>query len=211
MTITISPVPTSTNVLPDLQFWAISGRMCGDDDDTLELIWAKSLAEACSFFKSRIRDQHGIAEDDDDGKKEDQQEIYTICQELIGARVNGVFTLAKACLPPEHDGVAPGVIAPPADDSAPGTQLQRGNLLVSLTADAYYYNDKFFTLEVSDLNDNECLENDAARSSLSINAKPEEVSQYLEAAMKEVESRYREIPNVRNMASKAAAAGIAAV
>jgi hypothetical protein len=63
------------------------------------------------------------------------------------------------------------------------TAIREGDLMVSLTADAYDYNNDFFTLEVTLMEGKEGIENDADLSGLSVNASPAQIESYLTAAM----------------------------
>lgn len=88
-----------------------------------------------------------------------------------------------------------------------------GNLAVELTDDAYDYNGYAFTLEVTALDggDGSDNENDANWSGLSVTATPAEIDAYLGAALSAAEAIAGPDLAVKNSASRAARAGIAAV
>ena len=87
-------------------------------------------------------------------------------------------------------------------------EIREGGLTVSLTDDAYDYNDKFFTLEVTEMSSADGVENDADVSGLPVTAAQEEISNYLEAAMACAKVRCGAELSVRNVAGYAAQAGI---
>lgn len=92
-------------------------------------------------------------------------------------------------------------------------QKQIGNLAVELTDDAYDYNDKTFTLEVTALDggDGSANENDADFSGLPVTATPTEINAYLGAALHAAVMAAGPDLAVKNSASRAARAGMAAV
>jgi hypothetical protein len=90
-------------------------------------------------------------------------------------------------------------------------ERREGNLLVSLTKDAYDYNDRLFSLEVSALDGAEWLDTDADVSGLEVDATPVEVNAYLDAAFASVRKNAGDELNVRLTAHRAAQAGMEAV
>ncbi len=90
-------------------------------------------------------------------------------------------------------------------------ELREGNLLVSLTRDAHDYNDRYFTLEITEMNGDEGVENDAEVSGLSVGADQTEIDAYLTEAMACAKVRAGIDLNVRNVAWHAAQAGMSAV
>jgi hypothetical protein len=96
-------------------------------------------------------------------------------------------------------------------EEADNRELREGNLLVSLTRDAHDYNDQFFTLEITEMNGDEGVENDAEVSGLSVGADQTEIDAYLTEAMACAKSRVGIDLNVRKVAWHAARAGMSAV
>lgn len=95
--------------------------------------------------------------------------------------------------------------------NATSRSIRDGALRVSLTKDAYAYNDEQFTLELSHIEGDECVENDADASGLPISASQAEIAVYLEAAMRRAKQRAGDETAVRNVSGYAAAAGVKAV
>lgn len=89
--------------------------------------------------------------------------------------------------------------------------IRKGRLKVSLTDDAYEYNRELFTLEVTEMDGDDGIENDADVSGLAIGASQAEIAAYLSAAMACAEERAGPAMNVRCVASHAAQAGVKAV
>lgn len=90
-------------------------------------------------------------------------------------------------------------------------EIREGNLVVSLTSDAYEYNNEQFTLEVTAMDGNEGVENDADVSGLPVTATQPEIDGYLAAAMAHAKVRCGNELQVRNSAGRVAQAGIAAI
>lgn len=87
-----------------LELWAITGRLYGDDDDTLELIWAKDEGTATEYFEARIRDQNDLPQEDEEGYDESQEDennqIYVISATRVGAGNAASFVVDAQCQPP---------------------------------------------------------------------------------------------------------------
>lgn len=83
-------------------------------------------------------------------------------------------------------------------------ELREGNLMVSLTDDAYDYNDQYFTLEVTEMSGAEGVENDADVSGLPVTAGQDEIDAYLAAALASAKVCCGPELNVRNVAGQAA-------
>ncbi len=103
-----------------------------------------------------------------------------------------------------------------AEAAAGGTEassrsVREGALEVSLTDGAYSYNDVQFTLELSHMEGDECIENDADASGLPISASQAEIDAYLEAAMRCAKAKVGTEIAVRNVSGYAAAEGVKAV
>lgn len=86
--------------------------------------------------------------------------------------------------------------------------LREGKLEVSLTDDAYDYNDRQFTLEVTEVGGDD---NDADVSGLYVTASQAEIDAYLAAALAAAKERAGSEVNVRRVASYAAQAGMKVV
>lgn len=69
-----------------MQLWTISGRVAGDDDDTVHHIWALDQDDAVAAFEDQLREDSGMA-------KNDHTEIFIISETLIGVMENGQFRL----------------------------------------------------------------------------------------------------------------------
>lgn len=91
------------------------------------------------------------------------------------------------------------------------TTLRQGNLAVALTKDAFAYNDRLFTLEVSEMQGDEYQGNDIGISGLEVTATAQEISVYLGAALGMALKRAGVELNVHGTAVPAAAAGMQAV
>jgi hypothetical protein len=82
-------------------------------------------------------------------------------------------------------------------------------IVVSLTQDAYDYNDNYFTLEVSESgNTEECS---ADHSGLSINASKLDIATYLSGALKGAKLHLDQNKTIRDSASKAVECGLESV
>lgn len=90
-------------------------------------------------------------------------------------------------------------------------RTRQGNLMVSLTEDAHAYNREFFTLEITHMDGDEGIENDADVSGLSVFATQAQIDLYLAAAMAHATARCGQEGRVRNAAVYAAQAGVLAV
>lgn len=90
-------------------------------------------------------------------------------------------------------------------------EIREGNLVVSLTSDAFEYNNEQFTLEVTAMDGNSGVENDADISGLRVTASQPEIDGYLAAAMAHAKVRCGDELHVRNSAGYVAQAGIAAI
>lgn len=88
-------------------------------------------------------------------------------------------------------------------DTGHGSEIE-----ISLTKDAYDYNDRFFTLEATDGAEEE---NDADVSGLPVSASQAEIARYLAAAANEARRYFAETGSVRRMASSAARVACASV
>lgn len=87
-----------------------------------------------------------------------------------------------------------------------------GNISVSLTKDAYDYNNVYFTLEVTERDGaGSDVENDAEHSGLKITTPDIEVATYLGAALASAVRQFEETHTVRRTASNAAQEGMDAV
>lgn len=85
-----------------------------------------------------------------------------------------------------------------------------GKITVSLSDDAYDYNNAYFTLEVAEFenpNDACSVDNDAEHSGLAISASNDEILVYLGAALASAVKQYSESKTVRRTASIAAKVG----
>lgn len=81
---------------PDgLQLWAITGRVSGDDDDSLYLCWGLSQAAATEVARAQLQDDGGLPDDED----EDADQLYIICSQQVGHIEEGRFVLAPDMLP----------------------------------------------------------------------------------------------------------------
>ncbi len=89
--------------------------------------------------------------------------------------------------------------------------IREGALELSLSDDAYSYNDTHFTLEVSHFDGDEWVETDADVSGLAVIASQAEIEAYLLAAFRCAKERAGDAMVVRNVAGFAAAAGMKAV
>jgi hypothetical protein len=89
--------------------------------------------------------------------------------------------------------------------------IREGALELSLSDDAYSYNDTQFTLEVSHFDGDELVETDADVSGLAVTASQAEIEAYLLAAFRCAKERAGDAMVVRNVAGFAAAAGMKAV
>ncbi len=74
--------------MDNLQLWTVSGRVSGDDDDTVHHIWALNQGDAEAKFDAQLRDENDLPTEDND---EDQ--IYIISSTPVGTMINGVFVL----------------------------------------------------------------------------------------------------------------------
>lgn len=88
--------------------------------------------------------------------------------------------------------------------------LRQGRIEVSLTTDAYDYNDLLFTLEVTEMNGDEGVENDADVSGLDVKASQPEIDAFLVAALQCAVELAGPQVSVRNVAGKAATKGLEA-
>jgi hypothetical protein len=80
------------------QLWVVSGRNCGDDDDTVEVLWANDESDACLQFKLRICDYSDLPEmyafeDDLD------RPIYVVSSSLLGRVTDGHLVLEENFMP----------------------------------------------------------------------------------------------------------------
>ena len=83
------------------ELWALSGRLTGDDDDTMELIWAKDLADATHKFNLAICNYSDLdASVADQVDIEEDETIYLVSSTRVGTLVQGQFHLNPAYLPP---------------------------------------------------------------------------------------------------------------
>lgn len=92
-------------------------------------------------------------------------------------------------------------------------EIRNGNLVVSLTNDAYEYNNEFFTIEVTQMDGSECIENDADMSGLPVLSNKAEIDLFLSAAMEYAVANCVDVlePVVRRLSHSAAQAGLNAI
>lgn len=83
--------------LEGLELWGVSGRCWGDDDDSVDQIWAKDFEEAKAAF---IRDTLDLTEEamQEDLKAEDTP-YFINTEQLLGKVVNGQFLLNPQLIP----------------------------------------------------------------------------------------------------------------
>lgn len=79
-----------------LELHSITGRRCGDDDDTNYLIWARPNDSATEMFKQRILEDEYVEDDDDD---DESRKVFITGEEKVGSVVNGRFVLCTGVLP----------------------------------------------------------------------------------------------------------------
>ena len=108
-------------------------------------------------------------------------------------------------------GVQHAAVAAAEGGAPPSRSVRDGALEVSLTDDAYSYNDEQFTLELAHMEGDECVENDADASGLPISASQADIDAYLEAALRCAKEKVGAEIAVRNVSGYAASAGVKAV
>lgn len=83
--------------LEGLELWSISGREYGDDDDSVDQIWAKDLEEAKQTFIRTVLD---LSEEDiADALKHSEAAYFFVTDQLLGKVVNGNFVLNAQIVP----------------------------------------------------------------------------------------------------------------
>jgi hypothetical protein len=103
------------------ELFAVSGRIHGDDDDTLLLIWAPDEDAARQRFKGQLRSDRGRDDQmDEDNDSDDHSRVYVVEVKQVGSlRIDG-FRLAKGNLPPTL------VVAPVSDaESSSGAACKK--------------------------------------------------------------------------------------
>ncbi len=108
-------------------------------------------------------------------------------------------------------GVQQAAVAAAGGVAPPSRSVRDGALAVSLSDDAYSYNDEQFTLELAHMEGDECVETDADASGLPISASQAEIDAYLEAALRCAKEKVGSEIAVRNVSGHAASAGVKAV
>jgi hypothetical protein len=88
-----------------LNLTVVSGRVHGDDDDSVELIWTSDSECPSDIFEQQLLKDSGIeSHAEDDSENEDAQSaVYIISTTTIGTMTDGVFVLNTdilAMIPP---------------------------------------------------------------------------------------------------------------
>lgn len=87
-------------------------------------------------------------------------------------------------------------------------KVEQDSLVVELTNDTYIYNDRYFTLEVSEVDEyGDFVEQSADISGLPVTASDAEIEKYLSAALARLAAHFEKTKSVRNSAAIAATAG----
>ena len=81
-----------TNLFDLTDLWLISGRLHGDDDDTVEIISAPTLGAAEKAFKEIIWLANDIDQDPDENPdltiwEKEKQQVYIITSDALASRI----------------------------------------------------------------------------------------------------------------------------
>jgi hypothetical protein len=72
------------------EFWSVSGRVSGDDDDSVYQLWVAPGEYPTKLFTAQLREDSNCGDD---------VEIYCITDTCIGVVKTGAFQLSKSQLP----------------------------------------------------------------------------------------------------------------
>ncbi len=72
----------------EIKLYAASGRECGDDDDSMILVWAPNDGEAQAIFEDQLKAE----------SREDEPTIFFNGADLIGTLTNEGFKLEASLL-----------------------------------------------------------------------------------------------------------------
>ncbi len=79
----------------NLELWAVSGRFIDDHEETLYLVWGKSVADAEGKFKKILAEtekkMRSVALDEID-----EADIFVFSRTKVGVMLDGIFCLERA-------------------------------------------------------------------------------------------------------------------